>query len=269
MRKFMREGAHLLTQVTKEYIRTESEGLTGCKSTVRMSLLQVQMLQRFAQDLKRWQSTTRKAEQHRAQRSILAKQAELREVEEDAAFEVQLIARMRLPENRPPALQLARLRDWHKYHVASQLHELWRAPRRRPVGSIPPYDPRPKVISGHTFDIANLNFDELPERWQRENVETAQYVCDAAYAQIAATGSALFDEAMLEARSSDLHDFWIARNKAWCDPALTVPFLELSKQEQEKDRAIVRAATEAFVKCPRFGPGLAPLPGFGDTLSLG
>ena len=202
--------------------------------------------------------TARKARRRKwAQR----KQAEERKVKEDAAFEVQLIARMRKSENHPPPLQLARLRDWHKYHVASQLHELWRAPRRRPVGSIPAYDPRPKVISGHTFDIANLDFDSLPERYQRENVETAEYICDAVHAEVISTGSALFDEAMIEARSSELHDFWIARNKGWCDPALTVPFHALSKEEQEKDRAIVRAATEAFVKCPRFGPGLAPLPG--------
>ena len=153
------------------------------------------------------------------------RKAALRQERERAAFDLELIARMRQPENLPPPIQLQHLRDWHKYHVAAQLHELWRAPRRRPPGSIPAFTPRVKLIHGHTFDIANLSFDHLPERYQRENVETAEYVCSLIHERVWSTGDATYDLVEIERMSCELHDFWVSRNKEWCEPELCVPYV--------------------------------------------
>ena len=154
------------------------------------------------------------------------RKAALRQERERAAFDLELIARMRQPENLPPPIQLQHLRDWHKYHVAAQLHELWRAPRRRPPGSIPAFTPRVKLIHGHTFDIANLSFDHLPERYQRENVETAEYVCSLIHERVWSTGDATYDLVEIERMSCELHDFWVSRNKEWCEPELCVPYVQ-------------------------------------------
>ena len=153
------------------------------------------------------------------------RKAALRQERERAAFDLELIARMRQPENLPPPIQLQHLRDWHKYHVAAQLHELWRAPRRRPPGSIPAFTPRVKLIHGHSFDIANLSFDHLPERYQRENVETAEYVCSLIHERVWSTGDATYDLVEIERMSCELHDFWVSRNKEWCEPELCVSYV--------------------------------------------
>ena len=49
----------------------------------------------------------------------------------------------------------------YKEAVASILHDEWRKPRLRPDGS---YEPRPKIVNGTTYDIANLSFPELPAK---------------------------------------------------------------------------------------------------------
>ena len=54
--------------------------------------------------------------------------------------------------------------------VASQLHDNWRAARRLADGT---YEPRPKIVGGHTFDIANLSYQELPEQYKNENILAA------------------------------------------------------------------------------------------------
>ena len=48
-----------------------------------------------------------------------------------------------------------------RHKTASDLHELWRAGRRRPEGG---YEPRKKVIDGRTYDIANLSYSALPKQ---------------------------------------------------------------------------------------------------------
>jgi hypothetical protein len=122
--------------------------------------------------------------------------------------------------------------------IASQIHEEWRAPRRRPDGT---FEPRPKEttdaewIAAHgasEVDIANTAFPDLPADWQRENA-------------IAAELAARVVDATVDYLAALIHEQWVSRHfeEEWArDAGLLLPFNDLPREEQDKDRSIARIA---------------------------
>ena len=56
------------------------------------------------------------------------------------------------------------------------------------------------------------------------------------------------DESFVEAASSTLHDKWLERNGSWAPAEQNKPYAELSEEEKEKDRVIIRKAVEVCSK---------------------
>ena len=126
--------------------------------------------------------------------------------------------------------------------LASQLHDLWRSSRARLTDGS--YEPRPKLVDGEWFDIANLTYAELPEHFQRSNQESAQCACKEVMNAIA--GGRELDEVFVEAASVVQHDNWMRVNGEWADASLMVEYDMLPEDEKEKDRVIVRKAVESW-----------------------
>lgn len=132
--------------------------------------------------------------------------------------------------------------------LASVLHEDWRTPRRRPATG--DYEPRLKAtkdaawIAAHAgqtdVDIANTPYQDLPSEWQAENRASAE-VAIAVVGDALARGQSL-DAGFVEAASAVIHTRWVERNGAWATPEQKLPYQDLSVEEKEKDRLIVRAA---------------------------
>ena len=132
--------------------------------------------------------------------------------------------------------------------VAAKLHDLWREPRRIPEANRKPgdseFDPRIKDVNGVQYDIANLHYRDLPEKFQYENREAAKgavsIVLDAMRSK------QTLDAAFIERASDTVHQQWLERNASWAPPEQNVPYSQLADAEKEKDRVIVRAAIESI-----------------------
>ncbi len=138
--------------------------------------------------------------------------------------------------------------------VGSQLHEIWRGPRWREETK--DYEPRIKKTKDQAWseshggatevDIANTAYEELPSDWQGENKISAEVAVNEV--ERAMEAGEQLDEAFVEAASSVLHDRWLERNGSWASPEQKVPYQQLSEEEKEKDRVIIRKAIEACKK---------------------
>ena len=116
-------------------------------------------------------------------------------------------------------------------NIASDLHDAWRAPRRLDDGS---YDPRMKDDGkGGQVDIANTSFKDLPPKWQAENMAAAEGVVRAIHANPTGDDDAIADV---------VHQDWLGRNSEWAEEGQKLPYAQLSQEEQDKDRAVVRIA---------------------------
>jgi len=136
--------------------------------------------------------------------------------------------------------------------VASRLHHMWRSARQKmPDGT---YEPRIKIVDGKEYDIANLVHIQLPPKLQASNCEAANGACDEVDLAIE-QGLDLRSKKFLIQASIAQHDTWMAANGSWADPALMVPWGELSPEEQEKDTVIVVAAADEWLA--RNSPGAA------------
>ena len=137
------------------------------------------------------------------------------------------------------------------YALGSDLHEAWRAPRKKEDGT---FEPRMKKSKDEAWnashgtddvDIANCSFAELPANWQYENLEAARVAIELVYDKVMA-GEPIAPEE-LEEMASTIHEEWLKRN-SWVfdpnygDPKLAVPYAQLSKEEQDKDKAQVGPA---------------------------
>ena len=90
------------------------------------------------------------------------------------------------------------------------------------------------------MDIANCSFEQLPSNWQYENLEAARVAIELVYDKTISGESFMPDE--IEQMASIIHDEWLKRNDWAFDPEygapeLTVPYAQLSKEEQDKDKA--------------------------------
>lgn len=132
------------------------------------------------------------------------------------------------------------------YDLGSDMHEAWRFPRKREDGT---YEPRIKktndeywqqVHGTNVVDIANCSFDELPSDWQFENLEAAKVAVDLVYDKVMSGETFTADET--EQMAAIIHEEWLKRND-WVfspdygNPELAVAYVNLSKEEQEKDKA--------------------------------
>lgn len=137
------------------------------------------------------------------------------------------------------------------YALGSDLHEAWRAPRKKEDGT---FEPRIKKSKDETWntnhgtdevDIANCSFEQLPSNWQYENLEAARVAIELVYDKVIANEQITPEE--LEQMGATIHEKWLERN-AWVydpnygDPKLAVPYEQLSKEMQDKDKAQINPA---------------------------
>merc|ERR1711916_258080 len=90
--------------------------------------------------------------------------------------------------------------------------------------------PRPKKIDGQEFDIANLDYDELPEAYKFENREAARVACESVREQIGESSNirashAVLDDEFVTKAAIAQHDAWVERNSGRADPSLCIPRL--------------------------------------------
>lgn len=133
--------------------------------------------------------------------------------------------------------------------LASKLHDLWREPRRlSPEASKAAgvdFEPREKDVDGVKYDIANLSYIELPEKFQTENRLAAEGALDE-LRNISMDTQDVTAAEVVENLSNTIHEQWMERNGSWADAALMVPYMQLPEEEKEKDRVIARAAIEVY-----------------------
>ncbi len=137
------------------------------------------------------------------------------------------------------------------YALGSDLHEAWRTPRKLEDGTFEPRIKKSKDAAWNEshgtdeVDIANCSFEQLPSNWQYENLEAAKVAIEQVYDKTMA-GEPIMP-AELEQMGANIHEEWLKRN-SWVydpnygDPKLAVPYEQLSKEEQEKDKAQVGPA---------------------------
>ena len=132
------------------------------------------------------------------------------------------------------------------YALGSDLHEAWRNPRKRADGT---FEPRIKKSKDEAWnashgtdevDIANCSFEQLPSNWQYENLEAARVAIELVYDKTVSGEPFIPEE--IEQMASVIHEEWLKRNDwvfspEYGDPKLAVPYAQLSKEEQDKDKA--------------------------------
>merc|ERR1711916_177334 len=151
--------------------------------------------------------------------------------------------------------------------VAARLHHEWRLTRLQEDGT---FLPRPKKIDGQEFDIANLDYDDLPEAYKFENREAARVACESVREQIGESSNirashAVLDDEFVTRAAIAQHDAWVERNSGRADPSLCIPYEDLPEHEKEKDRLIVREAIRLYrLWCIRSPSRVSPhtWPGF-------
>lgn len=117
--------------------------------------------------------------------------------------------------------------------IASELHDEWRLDRKKEDGT---YESRIKDDGyGGQVDIANTEYRDLPEKWQRENYLAAKAVVD--FVLDIKGLEDINSPHFLETAASFVHDRWMHRNpkEAW-NAAQHVPYAELPESEKQKDR---------------------------------
>src|SRR3989338_1021380 len=138
--------------------------------------------------------------------------------------------------------------------LGSQLHEAWRKSRYRENSK--DYEPKIKKTKdaawsqahggGVEVDIANTPYEGLPSEWQEENKVSAEVAVTEV--EKAMTAGRQLDGSFIEAASSTLHDRWLERNGSLAPAEQNKPYAELSEEEKEKDRVIIRKAVEVCSK---------------------
>lgn len=71
------------------------------------------------------------------------------------------------------------------------------------------YAPRMKEVSGVSYDIANLSYEDLPDVFKAENFESAVV---AERALLDGISKRLQDDELIERASDQIHEAWLSRN---------------------------------------------------------
>jgi hypothetical protein len=125
--------------------------------------------------------------------------------------------------------------------LAARIHHEWQKARGADLEGKKQYNPRIKVVAGIEYDIANLDYDDLPEQFRYENFESAKSAEDALNLGMK---KGLRAEDLLEFSSDEVHEAWLSRNASWAPAEQNVPYSQLSEMEKDKDRLIVRLMAE-------------------------
>jgi len=148
----------------------------------------------------------------------------------------------------PPEVRMEAIKQQLITEIGSKLHDEWRAPRIKEDGT---FEPRVKNTKDEKWaaahgssevDIANTAYAELPEDWKGENKISAE----VAVGEIYKVGGKNLNDAFVEKASAVMHVKWLERNAGWASEEQKKPFAELSEEEKEKDRVIVRKTVEIF-----------------------
>ena len=151
------------------------------------------------------------------------------------------------------------------YEVGSRLHEEWRESRNVDEQTRLGREPRWKKTKDQMFiaqakesevvrigevvevDIANMTFTELPEDWQKENLEAGLAATRLTMGTLSKEGSISLEEIIslsveeVEKLGDGVHEAWMQRTeKADWNAEQFVPYSELPRSEQEKDLLHVR-----------------------------
>lgn len=131
--------------------------------------------------------------------------------------------------------------------LAGKLHDIWRAPRKKADGT---YEPRIKSTTDQKWikannkkelDIANTNYEDLPEDWKKENRASALVATNIIYKAVSNKVD-MTDSKFVEESSASIHAEWLKRN-AWAKGGeLDVPYSKLPEVEKAKDREIILLA---------------------------
>lgn len=115
-----------------------------------------------------------------------------------------------------------------------------------------------------TVDIANTNYEDLPEDWKGENKAAAEFVVGLRQElDEAGVNGSLDDPAVREYVGDEIHKAWLSRNEWAKDGDLGVAFSELPLDEQEKDLDQYRTL-QAVLKRDEILS--RPSPSFGSSL---
>lgn len=136
--------------------------------------------------------------------------------------------------------------------VATKLHDAWREPRR--INGTDKFEPRIKGTKDEVWvathggkgevDIANTTYEDLPDDWKSENKKSAEVaVIEIATAE---KNGIPLDDKFIESASEVQHIQWLERNKNWAPQEQQKPYAQLSEDEKEKDRVVIRTAMDVY-----------------------
>jgi len=134
--------------------------------------------------------------------------------------------------------------------LGALLHDEWRESRKKEDGT---FDPRLKKTKDEAWikehgideiDIANTDYANLPEDWKGENKISAEVAIEEVYGAV--ENKKELDDAFVESASEAMHVKWLERNGSWAPPEQKLPYAELSEEEKEKDRVIIKKAIEIY-----------------------
>jgi len=134
--------------------------------------------------------------------------------------------------------------------LGSLLHDEWRASRKKEDGTFESRERNTKDeiwIKEHgvdKVDIANTDYKSLPEDWKGENKKSAEVAVEEIYKAI--DGGLSLDNSFVESASNVIHEKWLERNGSWAPEDQKKPYNELSEEEKEKDRVIIRKAIVVY-----------------------
>lgn len=152
--------------------------------------------------------------------------------------------------NRNKNTKKETLKSEQIYALGYYLHDEWRASRKQKGGSFEPRVKKTKdknwikINNTEEVDIANTNYGYLPEDWKRENKISAEVTLDEIY--LHKDKNQELNEEFIEKASATLHEKWLDRNSQWAAAEQELPYNELSEEEKEKDRVIIRKGLEIF-----------------------
>ncbi|RMD77430.1 hypothetical protein D6810_00975 [Candidatus Dojkabacteria bacterium] len=140
--------------------------------------------------------------------------------------------------------------------LASRFHDEWRFGREIKKIGISKHgitievEPRVKKTVDGEIDIANTPFGSLPEEWKSENLKAAEFLLKYLYSSKEVldkiTGVSVERTFILDAARA-VHEDWIRRRVESGETiadSLSVPFEQLSQEEQQKDIDQVLLAIE-------------------------
>lgn len=128
--------------------------------------------------------------------------------------------------------------------VASSFHDNWRKNRLyKPIIEKSEDDEWTKKHWTDLVDIANTEFEDLPDNWKYENFEAAKIAVDLVYERV--VNWLEISPEMIEEMSKIVHDKRLERNWVqWSFENQRVDYEKLSEEEKAKDRVQIEIAIQ-------------------------